>query len=206
VADLDFESFWADLRARRKPASGETIQIISDRSSNIEGMLNVACEKAAFDLAKKYEPYRGKAMTTDMLADVVSAGVRVFMEKWHEGLRGHNLAGLIEIVLEGQSLTPDEMVGFVRALPRSLLERISSSALGSATGIHGLMAVEFARRQGEVREYILRPDSGRVLVEFVNRDNQEVAFYLDETFKLTEPTAPPAVLSEDTVVHPPEEL
>lgn len=195
MADLDFESFWADLRVRRKPVTKDAIQIVGGRTSDVGDMLNVACEKAAFELAQKYQRYQGQSMTTDMLAEVVSTGVRIFMEKWHEGLRGHNLSGLIEIVLEGQSLTPDEMRGFVRALPRSLLERISSSALGSATGIHGLMAVEFARRQGEVRDYILRPESGRVLVEFVNREGQEVTFYLDETFKLieqpvTEPSLP----------------
>lgn len=202
MADLDFESFWADLRAKKGPVTKDVIQVVGGRTSDVGDMLNIACEKAAFELAKKFRQYSGVSMTTDLLAEVVSTGVRIFMEKWHEGLRGHNLAGLIEIVLEGQSLTPDEMRGFVRALPRSLLERISSSALGSATGIHGLMAVEFARRQGEVRDYTLRPESGRIRVEFVNQQGQEVSFYLDETFKLAEHPEPTAAIPEDMINLP----
>jgi hypothetical protein len=196
VSDLDFEDFWADLRARKKPASKDTIQIVGPRASDVGGMLNIVCEKASFELSQKYSALLGgRPLTTEILADLVSTGVRVFMEKWHEGLRGHDLAGLIEIVLEGQSLSPDEMRGFVRALPQSLLQRIASSALGSATGIHGLMAVEFARRQGEVQDYVLRSDSGKVVVEFVNRGGQQASFYLDETFKINESSAPNETLA-----------
>lgn len=185
--EFDFESFWDDLKAKKKaPAGPETIQVISGRAADLDDMLEVACAKTAQDLMQKYQQHRGQNLTVETLADIVTTGVRTFMERWHESLRGQNLAGLIEFVLEGQSLTPAEMTGFVQALPRSLLERITRSAVGSASGIHSLMAVEYGRRLGNVQHYTLRPDQGHVLVEFLTSEDQKVSFRLDEDIELTE--------------------
>jgi hypothetical protein len=182
---FDFESFWDDLRATGKqPEPPDEILIVGGKGTDLTGVLQSACEKAAHDLSVKYQERQGEILTLEVLADIVTTGVRIFMEKWHDGLREQNLAGLIEFVLEGQSLTPEEMTGFVRALPMSLLGRISESAIGSATGIHGLMAVEYARRRGDVRSYILEAEEGKVIVEFINRQDQRVRFSLNEEFKL----------------------
>lgn len=181
---FDFESFWDDLRGSGKPEPPDEVLVVGGKGTDLTGMLEKTCEKTARDLAQKFQQHHGQTMTVELLAEVVSAGVQAFMENWHDGLREQNLAGLIEFVLEGQSLTPEEMTGFVRALPLSLLGRISESAIGSATGIHGLMAVEYARRQGDVRSYILQAEEGKVTVEFVNRQDQRVRFSLHEEFKL----------------------
>jgi len=185
---FDFEAFWEDLRSPAKePDAPDAIQVVGGKSPDLTGLLEKTCEKTAQDLAQRFQSHHGETMTVKLLADIVTTGVRTFMENWHDGLRRQNLAGLIEFVLEGQSLTPEEMTGFVRALPLSLLQRISESAIGSATGIHGLMAVEYARRRGEVTSYILQSDKDRVVVEFTNRLDQRASFYLDEEFEMTDP-------------------
>jgi hypothetical protein len=188
MAELDFESFWADLRPKKRLPTKDEIRIVSGKAADLGDMLEETCVKVASELTRKYQKHHGESLTVEILTDIVSTGVRTFMERWHESLRRQNLTGLIEFVLEGQSLTPQEMTGFVRALPMSLLERICNSVVASASGIHGLMAVEHARRRGIIRSYVLQPkDWGKIEVEFINRDGQKVSFYLDEGFDLPKP-------------------
>jgi hypothetical protein len=182
--ELDLEEFWADIRP--KPS----VVVVSDRVSDLKGQLLIASEKAGFELAQKFRDYAGTALDTDLLAKIISEGVKVFMEKWFEGLRDRDLSGLIEIVLEGQRLTPTEMQGFVRALPDPLITKIVNSAIASGTGIHALMALEKYRRSGR-QEYVVEVVSGQVQVRFTTPNNQEVVFNLYESFNLE--SAPDAV-------------
>jgi hypothetical protein len=177
----DLEECWAAVR-RKSP-----IRLVSDKASNIEDALTLACEKTSFLLAQKFKSWVGQPITTERMVQMISHAVQIFMEQWHEGLRNQNLAGLIEIVLEGQDLPPDELQGFIRALPKSLLERIARSALGSATGVHGLLAIEHAFRKTGVPVYTIARDPGsanRICVSFTDTDDQQVKFFLDETFDL----------------------
>lgn len=203
--DDSLESFWKDLRpvGPRPPVEG-LITVNSGKVTDLDASLELACEKTTRDLAQQFRHYSGLILTSDMLAEIVSNGVRTFMNSWREGLKSHDLAGLIELVLAGQDLPLDDLRGFVRALPLTLLERVAHSAVGSASGVHGLMAIEHARRSGRLREYTLGQDSGRLYAEF-SHQGSEVRFFLDDEFQLPEdePTpapepAPEAVESQDS--------
>jgi hypothetical protein len=187
---LDLEEYWQDVRPMPFISGSES-------ASKLKESLDVAYEKANERMGTllKESKYRNAALTGELFAEIISKGVAFFMEEWHEGLRNQNLAGLIEIVLEGQDLTPSEMEEFVRALPGSLLERICKSATGTASGIHGLMAMEFARRNNHIRDYSVLQDGGRAYVKFTDLGDREVRFYLDESFELgeEEPSAVPSV-------------
>jgi len=194
--DDSLESFWKDLvpiRSEPPPAPAEgLIKVVGGKATDLDASLELACAKATHELAQRFEVHRGQPMTTELLAQIISVGVKTFMEKWREGLKGQDLAGLIEIVLEGQSLPLEELRGFVRALPTALLERVARSALGAASGTHGLMAIEHARRAGSLRDYTLGQDSGRLYAEFTHSHTQEgeegntVRFYLDDEFQIPE--------------------
>lgn len=179
--DLDLEDFWKDIR--RQP----TLVVVSDHPSDVKSQLLVASEKTAFALAQKFADDHGRSLTPELLSRIISEGVKVFMEKWFEGLRNQDLSGLIEIVLEGQQhkLTPAEMQGFVRALPDSMITKILATAIGSGTGIHALMALERHRRvRGQ--EYTIEAISGQVMVRFTQLDRGEIQFGLYESFNLDE--------------------
>lgn len=175
----ELEDYW-DLVRVKSP-----IRRVSDKASDIEGQLELACEKAIFDLKQKFDKHRGAKLTQELLGEMIAQGVRLFMKHWLEGLRSKNVAGLIEIVLEGQKdLSPAEMQAFVRALPQSLLQKVCESGLGTANGVHALIGVEHARRRGEVREYTLGRDGFRLWVKFENTAGNEVHFFLDEPFEM----------------------
>lgn len=177
--DDDLEAYWADVRPQK------LVEVVRTRGSDLDGMMQLAAEQTIFDLThdirKKHDQ---KPITAEILADIVATGVRTFMVKWREALTNQNLTGLIEIVLEGQQLTAEEMQGFVRALPKSILERIASSAVGSATGTHALMSLEFIRRESGLN-YHLGTTGARIWAEFSHpRTKETVRFFLDETFRL----------------------
>jgi len=177
----DLEECWGALR-RKSP-----ILVVRDQPSQLKDNLELVTAKTAHDLAKECRDFKGKTFTAEIIGTIVAKAVRVFMEHWYEHLRGQNLSGLIEIVLEGQDLTPTEMVDFVRAIPTKLVEKIAQSAVGSGTGVHGLMGVEHARRCGQLGDYSIGRDPGsdnRVYVRF-QRDGKDVEFFLDEHFELS---------------------
>jgi len=183
--DLDLESSWADL------GIGSPILLSAGiRASNIKGSMTLASEKAIFKLREIIgEKYSEQTLTADTLAEIVGVGVRTFVEHWYDELRSQNLAGLVEVVLEGQKLSPTQIKGFVHALPNDLVEKIARSEVHSANGYHGLMALEHHRRIKTIENYEVGLDGNRVWVEFVHssKDGSEpalVRFYLDEKFDL----------------------
>lgn len=178
--DLDLEECWDDLR-RKSP-----ILVVRDQPSNLKDALTLVTEKTAWHLIQESADLKGQLLTPAILGTIVAKAVRVFMEQWYEHLRGQNLAGLIEIILEGQDLTPSQMGQFVKAIPTELVRKVAQSAVGSGTGIHGLMGVEHARRTGQISDYSIGRDPGsdnRVYVRF-KRGGKDVEFFLDEHFEL----------------------
>jgi len=181
--ELDFEEFWEDVRPR------PSLVVVTDRVTDLKSQLLIASEKAGFDLAAKFQRFQGELLTPDLITQIISEGVKVFMEKWFEGLRNRDLSGLLEIVLESKKLTPEELQAFVRALPESLVHRIVESAMASGTGIHALMALELHRRANGLPEYRMEVSAGDVYVKFQTSDGREVVFALYENFKLDNPTS-----------------
>ena len=190
MSDEDtLESFWQDLHPVRPRGGVDPRQ--QRKSTDLDASLKLACEKATHELTQQFADLDGQLLTLEILGHVISTGVKIFMAKWREGLKEQDLACLIEIVLEGQSLPLNELQGFVRALPSPLLERIAKSALGrKATGTHGLMALEHAQRTGLLNDYVLGQDSGKLYAEFTHPRSpgepggERIRFYLDDEFEV----------------------
>lgn len=177
----DIENDW-ELLKKKSP-----ITIVSDKPSDLQSQLELAGAKTVFELKTFAKKFENQTFTAGVLAELMTKTVALFMEKWQEGLRGQNLSGLIEIVLEGQNLSPDEMRGFLGALPDSLLQRILDSGIQSksGTGIHGLIAMERHMRARSIRNYAIAKEFGRVYVEFDDpKHGAKVKFFLDEVFDL----------------------
>lgn len=177
----DLKEYWDAIR-RKSP-----ILIVRDQPSKLKDNLELATAKTAWDLAQECRDLRGQALTPEVIGTIVAKAVRLFAEHWYEQLRGQDLSGLIEIVLEGQDLTPTEMKSFIKALPTDLIEKIARSAVGSGNGVHGLMGIEHARRCGRIADYSIGRDPGsgnRVYVRF-RRGDKDVEFFLDEHFDLS---------------------
>lgn len=175
--ELDLEACWQDVRPL--PFEGAA------NSSKFQDSLKRAYERSSNRISEYINKEHHHAqLTGEVFAAIIGQAITIFMEEWHNGLREENLAGLVELILEGQELTASEMGEFVRALPYSLLERICKSAVKSATGIHGLMAIEYARRNRSIASYDVVQDGTRAYVEFTEATGRRIKFYLDEKFEL----------------------
>jgi hypothetical protein len=175
----DLQDCWKELR----PPS--LITVVSNRASDLLSQLNIVAAKVTHELSHyTNSKYANRPMTGDLLADVMSKGIEIFMQRWYEHLKSQDLAGLIEVVLEGQQLSPAEMKGFLNAMPQSLLERISEASIGTVTGVHALIAFEYHRRKRSIIDYTLSKEGVRTKVSFVDPSRGlPIEFYLDEAFE-----------------------
>lgn len=190
----DLQECWKELR----PAS--PITLVTTRASDLQSQLVIVAAKTTFELTKyTNEKHNHKPLTGELLADVTAKGVELFMQKWFEHLRSQDLAGLIEVVLEGQQLSPAEMKGFLMALPESLLDRISKASIGTVTGVHALIAFELHRRKRKIIDYQLSKEGLRTRVDFNDPvSGTPINFYLDEAFEgLSKEEPPPPVVGRD---------
>lgn len=174
--DDDLEDYWEAVQTQ------QLIKIVKDRATDLREQLEVASAKTAFEMTPVIAEMSGKMLGPEALAQMISKTVRVFMEKWYEGLRGQNLAGLLELVLEGQNLPLPELKGFVQALPVTMLERVVRSAVGSTgSGVHLILAMELHMRQRNITDYTLDREAGRLFIEFVDpKRDAHIKFFLDE--------------------------
>lgn len=178
---LDLEADWGSVRAPPPTV------VANGRKGDIKSSLAVAAAKAQAQLAAQFGELSGQPLTSDDLARMTAEGTRLFIQHWHEAMRQTDMAGLVEVILDGQSLTVDELKGFVRALPMSLVQRIVESGMSLATGVHALMAVEFQFRRGHMpRDYALSRDLAQNLViAFTDKESgREVKFKLTEKFEV----------------------
>lgn len=183
--DNDYEDAWKAIE-RHPPKSFIREEWLRDQFASISG--ETSKELVAFirDFSTKTTGKPdGLPLTSEALSKIVATCVAMFMGKLYQRLKGEELAGLIEIVLEGQNLPPDELKGFVRALPESLLKKIVESVVGTANGVHALMAIELTHRNGNLSEdYTMHQRSdGRIYISVPQKNNEIVNIYLDDKFE-----------------------
>lgn len=173
----ELEDFWKEIRPQAT--------LVSNRPSDLKSQLALASEKTGADLTLQYKKYSGRPVNPDLLAELVAEGVQTFLKHWFDFLHDQDLAGLIELILEGSKarMSPEEMTAFVRALPNSLLQRICASAISSSTGIHALMALEQARRSSN-QNYTLSVTPSGIRVDFTTSGGIPVSFSLYEEFQM----------------------
>jgi len=185
VEDQDLESYWKELRNQPE----RKIRLAGKATDFREG-LEAARLKASYDIATKFAARAGQPVTVELLGEIIAHGIETFMTHWYEDLRKREPATLVEVVLEGQNLRPEELKAFVRALPNTLIERILEvGAMGSTgSGIHALLAVEAHFRANKGRDYELRRDmldNKLIVTAYPARlAGEALTFKLDETFDL----------------------
>lgn len=179
----DFADYWADLRPE--------IRVRPTQKATVESDLEAVSASTLKKLTEHLVPLQGHPLTTELLAQTVVTGLRMFMSEWYENQRKHDLGVLLEIILDGQKDLPiEEIRGFIQALPRRLIDRILKELRGQATGLHALLSLEVRRRDGLLRDYTLSYDADkRVVVTFVPMDNQNpnrdaITFTLREIFSV----------------------
>lgn len=178
IADL--EEYWRDLRA-------PTVEV-SSRNTQLEGLLDQASVATVADLRaflSTPEAY-GRGGTNELILQMSARAARIFMSHWYEAHKKQDIGILIEIILEGQDAPVEEVKGFVRALPRSIINRILGELKGQATGLHALFSVEAHWRDGTLEEdfTIRKGMDGKIVVSFHPKESPEpLSFVLSNLFQ-----------------------
>lgn len=177
--DDDLETYWSELR-KDQPK-------IKLARNDLPSIMEMATAKTTTELQEWLRKHPGPLDLPAMVAQ----GVQMFWHHLTTDLKHIDTVGLIEVILSTQGLPAPELKTFVRALPRTLLERIVQSELGaSAGGIHALLSLEVLFRDGRESDYTLTamPSGGvEVAVQPRNRNVGELRFRLDESFSLQSP-------------------
>jgi hypothetical protein len=115
---------------------------------------------------------------------------QLIVDRLLNSLRTSNgLNYLIVSVLEAQGLRAEELVGFMHALPRAIIDNILLELpTGTAKGFHALISIEALRRDRRIDEYVLAYETdGQLSVTVWPMEGEregEMTFRLDETFSL----------------------
>lgn len=178
--ESDLETFWQDLRGKQQPS----LVISGDKPKDYTFALEEAALKAEFDLHAEIAAMGSTALTSDLLAKLVTKGIKHFIRHWYAAYRNQDVAGLVEFMMDGLNLPTDELKGLMRALPRSLIDRVVSGVDGTGSGIHALFALEWHFREHNLREdYTLYRDDECLKVRVI-RDGQAITITLAEKFDL----------------------
>jgi hypothetical protein len=169
---FDLEPDWQTLRPEFEAETRETF---------LERILNEANEVAVEKLRGEFTD---RALTVEALVDSIGRSVQVFIDEWFKALRAQDRAGLIEVIIDEQNLSPSEMRGFVRSLPLSFLNNAAKSAFTGASGIHALLSVEYSRRAGIAKDFTIRRVGSRVQVTVRTSDDKKLQFFLDDSFEI----------------------
>lgn len=180
--DDDLDSDWHILRG--------DVPKVSLILNDIPSLLTTAKAQTAYGMSRKH-----RAASLEDWKRFVDDGVEMFQTHLRATAKTLDPAGLLEVVLSVQNIPADELKGFIRALPRTLLDRIIQSDLaGHAKGIHALLALETLVRDNLETDYrLLALPSGGIEVEVLPRTGAQVAaprdrvlrWRLDEQFSTT---------------------
>lgn len=160
------------------------------RKTSFEKTLEQATKRAVFRISE--ENLTLDVHNPESVSNTLSRVVRIFLDTWFRELRQRDTAGLVEHVIEGQGLTPEEVKGFVRALPESFLNKVMASSGIQQNGYHLLFALEKHCRDQIITDYSVGTKNGRLYVEFTHRDRdpqvgvQMIREFLDTEWSETE--------------------
>ena len=195
--DSDLAEYWADLR----PAPPQ----VRLSGNNLPSLQEMAVAQTVQDMQAWAQKSPHLIRNETFVAELVNRTITTHQDHLTRNAKRYDITGLIEVILSVQNLSAIELKGFVRALPRSLLERIVQADLGAtAGGIHALLSLEVLFREGRESDYQLTalPSGGiQVSLRPRSRPGEILQFRLDETFSLS-PT-PESVPS--TSAEPPED-
>jgi hypothetical protein len=183
VSDSDsLEEDWAELRPKVEAPVLQTVQ------GFLETKVVAAIASALVMFRKDLkEVVQGEQGDTSHLERRLG---QLVVDRLLYSLREANgLNYLIVSVLEAQGLRAEELVGFMHALPRAIIDSILLELpTESAKGFHALMSIEALRRDRKIDDYVILYEADGQLAVTVwplEGDNgEEITFRLDETFSL----------------------
>ncbi len=187
----DFESDWRILRPAPDPSVTNPLPI-----NSLAAIMERASKQTLAELKLSGE---GVTYNRETLPALVARGIETYWRHMTTGLERVDIVGLLEIILSAQRLPVTELKTFLRALPRTLLDRILASNFGAVVdGIHALLAIEVLVRDGKENDYQLTSinDGGieiRLQPRKLGATAEPLVFRLDEHFHLQVGAAPPDV-------------
>jgi hypothetical protein len=178
----DLEEYWNDLRTHKIE--------ITPEAEGPESVIDRAVIRVQEEVGKFIE---ASALPADFrdpkhLGPMFTGVFRILLRGLYEEQRKQDVSLLVQLFLEGaESLSPDEIKGFIQALPRPLINGILARMGNQRSGLHALLSVEalWRDRGSEEPGYDLRRDhEGKLVVTFYPKEvGEAVTFRLRELFE-----------------------
>lgn len=147
----DVDESWADL----SPAGSDVLR--GDHLDLIEH-IRLAAAKTVADIETRQAP---------VPRDMMDAFEQRFVTHLIGDLRSVPLQGLLKYILEAPGLTSEEISGFLQALPVTMIEKLTATAVGkTCSGVHLLLALELHRRRFGERYQVSKLPAGGLRVVF----------------------------------------
>lgn len=177
----ELEEYWRDLRIGKV--------VITPEAEGPEAVIDRASAKVEKEMVK--------LVTRDLAADYRAAPekyfvpmllkcFKLFAHALYEEQSRQDVSLLIQLFLESSSLPAEDAKGFLRALPRGVINRILKELGNSKSGLHALLSIEALWRDRSLdRDYEVRRDpDGKLVISFHPREvGYPLSFRLKDLFE-----------------------
>lgn len=179
----ELEEYWRDLRVGKIAVtpSADGPETVIDRAV-------AKFQMALPDLLREAQ-FANNATGLGPLTNLLTESLRFFALSLYEEQRKQDVSLLIQLFLEGSAnIGAEDLKGFLRALPRSVLDRVLNHTEGSRSGLHALLSLEVLFQDGMLeKDFEVRRDhEEKLVVTFYPKEVPEpVSFRLRELFQST---------------------
>lgn len=197
----DIEEFWNVIRLERiniKPIEEDSgpESVINDAIAevvkNFPGILYSKCDQVLDRLSNPADP-NSKGLFVNNITLILTEFSRELLRALMVEQRKKDSSVLIQLFLEVPSMPAIEVKGFLRTLPRTLIDRILERLIDNngsrGTGLQALLTLEALYRDSDLdHDYELERDSnGKLVISFQldrHRNDGPVSFRLRELFTI----------------------
>jgi hypothetical protein len=176
----DIERFWNEVRVHRVEASPET--------PGPESVIDLALERLRTELPKTLKGYlKGNLSDPAVFTNAVVDASKILLTALFDGQQKQDISLMIQLFLEVPGKTPVEIKEFLRAIPRTIINKILLRMERSKhqSGLQMMLSLEALFRDNQLHQdyEVTKDTSNRLQIIFYPKEtNSPLSFRLRDMF------------------------
>ena len=163
----NIERFWNAVRVHRVEATPQ--------SKGPEAVIDLAIEQLRAELPKVLDGYLNKKFDDPgVLTNVITDACKILIHALVEEQQKQDISAVIQLYLEGSGMSPVEIKEFLRALPRTLINKIlmRMDRNKQQCGLQMMLSLEALFRDKELHQdyEVTMEGTNRIVVIFYPKD------------------------------------